>query len=58
MYYVYDKSQKTIINESNNIKLILGFIENTEQMDLSNDLFESNNYIILTEYQNNKGELL
>ena len=49
MYYVYDKSQKTIIKESNNIKSISGFIENTEQIDISNDLFEPNNYIILTE---------
>lgn len=58
MYYIYDKSQNSIISKTENLKQALGFIENTEQIDISNDLFEPNNYIILTEYQNNKGEKL
>lgn len=50
MYYVYDKTEKSVIKETDSIKVASGFIENTEQIDLANDLFEPNNYIILTEY--------
>ena len=51
MYYVYDKTQELIINQTDDIGTALGFIENTEQIDLANDVFEPNNYIILTEYK-------
>lgn len=51
MYYVYDKSQNLIIKQTSDIKEALGFIHNTEQIDLANDMFEPNNYIILIEYE-------
>lgn len=49
MYYVYDKAQGLIVKQTDNLKMALGFIENTEQIDLANDLFEPNNYMVLTE---------
>ena len=51
MYYIYDKSQELVINKTDNIREACGFVENTEQIDLANDLFEPNNYVILTEYK-------
>ena len=49
MYYVCDKSQGLIVKQTDDISIALGFIKNTEQIDLANDLFEEDNYIVLVE---------